>query len=138
MVSKSIIEIANIAAAKLHAKDWLFNAAAPLWSSEGLCRDGLFAERLSLYGKRVDMPRRTRVQARQIYSFVTIGRLGWDGPWRAMVSRAVDVLIGRGRHEDGTFAHLFDVGGGACDMRPDLYNQEIGRASCRERVLELV
>jgi mannose/cellobiose epimerase-like protein (N-acyl-D-glucosamine 2-epimerase family) len=126
MTSKRATEIVDIATAKLDAKDWLLNAAAPLWSSAGLCGDGLFAERLSLRGERVDMPRRMRVQARQIYSFVAIGQLGWDGPWREVVSQAVDILVNRGRREDGMFAHLFDADGNACDERRDLYNQAFG------------
>lgn len=118
--------LASIADAQNHARDWLFNDAAPLWASVGVCSDGQFAERLTLNGEFVDLPRRLMVQARQIFSFLTIGELGWNGPWHEIASRAVDIMIERGRGPDGHFVHLFDVTGRVCDARPDLYDHAFG------------
>ncbi|MBO9669938.1 MAG: AGE family epimerase/isomerase [Sphingobium sp.] len=115
----------SIQEAQTHAKMWLFDVAGPLWSAEGVCPDGLFAERLTLDGQRVEMPRRMRVQARQIYSFATIGQLGWSGPWQMLVSRVIDHLIDN-RCDDGTFVHLFGSDGRSADERSDLYNQAFG------------
>ncbi|MDE2410463.1 MAG: AGE family epimerase/isomerase [Sphingomonadales bacterium] len=119
-------EFRDVEAAQNHARSWLFGRAAPLWSSEGVCPDGLFAERIALDGRRVELPRRFMVQARQIFSFITMGQLGWEGPWREIVTRVVDVLIDRGRREDGLFVHLFDPSGAVCDSRLDLYNHAFG------------
>lgn len=116
----------SLADVRAHARQWLFEAAAPLWAGVGVCPDGLFAERLSLQGERVVMPRRLRVQARQIFSFCTIGRLGWDGPWREIVTRAVDILITRGRRADGLFCHLFDETGAVSNHALDLYDHAFG------------
>jgi mannose-6-phosphate isomerase len=66
------------------------------------------------------------VQARQIYSFLTIGELGWDGPWRAAATGALDHILACGLQEDGTFVHAFDDCGAVSDGRPDLYNQAFG------------
>ncbi|HVZ29771.1 MAG TPA: AGE family epimerase/isomerase [Asticcacaulis sp.] len=112
--------------AKTHARQWLFDYAAPLWASEGICGDGMFAERLTLDGKRVDMPRRLRVQARQIYSFCAIGQLGWNGPWREIVTRAVDILLAKGRRSDGLFVHLFSPEGDVVNQSLDLYDHAFG------------
>ena len=75
-----VSDIQSIADAQHHAKNWLFNHAAPLWGTRGVCSDGQFAERLTLSGEFVEFPRRMMVQARQIYSFITAGELGWEGP----------------------------------------------------------
>jgi mannose/cellobiose epimerase-like protein (N-acyl-D-glucosamine 2-epimerase family) len=104
------------------AKDWLFNAAAPLWSSAGVLADRLFAEALSQTGAPVHKSRRLRVQARQIYAFCEIGQLGWQGPWHEAAARALDRLLAVGRRGDGFFVHLIDEQGAALDTRADLYD----------------
>lgn len=125
-MTSSSVEFSTLEAAQAHGREWLFQHAAPLWSSAGVCPDGFFAERLTLQGERVEMPRRLRVQARQIFSFIEIGRLGWDGPWRALANQGVDLLLGRGRSPDGHFAHLFDANGEVVDRRLDLYDHAFG------------
>lgn len=119
-------EIRTIADAQSHAKDWLFNYAAPLWGTAGVCSDGQFAERLSLSGDFVKMPRRVMVQARQIYSFITAGELGWQGPWKALAEKAMTVLLERGLQESGLFVHQFDEAGKVIDTRLDLYDHAFG------------
>jgi len=104
------------------AREWLFNAAAPLWCSSAVLGDGMFAEKLTLQGDPVPLPRRLRVQARQIYSFCELGRLGWQGPWRMTVERALDKYLKDGRPEDGFFIHMFGAQGGVSDSRADLYD----------------
>lgn len=118
--------IRTVADAQEHARDWLFNQAAPLWSTTGVCADGQFAERLTLSGEFVDMPRRLMVQARQIFSFITIGELGWDGPWREIAGRASDLLLERGMSAEHLFVHQFDEAGQTSDRRPDLYDHAFG------------
>lgn len=119
------LAISSIREAQEHAKAWLFETAAPLWATEGVCEDGQFAERLTLDGRRVNMPRRLRVQARQIYSFVAIGALGWSGPWKAIVERAMGILLEHGV-EGANFVHLFDEQGNVVDRRRDLYDHAFG------------
>jgi mannose/cellobiose epimerase-like protein (N-acyl-D-glucosamine 2-epimerase family) len=118
----SVSKVATIKEAQQSATEWLFAHAAPLWSSAGYCSNGLFAERLTVDGTQVTMNRRLRVQARQIYAFCTIGKLGWDGPWRQVVESSLDILLTRGRREDGLFAHLFDEEGQVVDSQVDLYD----------------
>ncbi len=119
-------EIRTIGDAQHHAKDWLFNHAAPLWGTVGVCSDGQFAERLTLSGEFVDMPRRTMVQARQIYSFIAAGELGWAGPWKVLVEKAMTLLLERGLQDGSLFVHQFDETGNVIDPRLDLYDHAFG------------
>lgn len=111
---------------QLRARRWLFDVAAPFWSTRGIHNDGMFVEAFTLDGKVVDDFRRLRVQARQIYSFCEIGRLGWEGPWRRVVERALVPLVDRGLTEDQVFINAFDQNGQPIDARKDLYSQAFG------------
>jgi mannose/cellobiose epimerase-like protein (N-acyl-D-glucosamine 2-epimerase family) len=106
----------------IEAKSWLFNEAAPLWVKASSGLPEAFAEELSAAGKASDVPLRLRVQARQIFAFTTLGRLGWTGPWRERVLGATELLINRGRREDGFFVHSFAANGAHLDSRADLYD----------------
>ncbi|MHA1564426.1 MAG: AGE family epimerase/isomerase [Alphaproteobacteria bacterium] len=61
---------------------WLYDLALPLWSGAG--RDlerGGFVECLTLAGKPdLSVPKRCRVQARQMYVYSHAAILGWQGP----------------------------------------------------------
>lgn len=105
------------------ARSWLLNEAAPLWSSRGRTRSGLFAERMTLTGEPNAEYFRTFVQARHIFSFVQIGELGWSGPWRDLVGETTKTLIRRAKRPDGFFVHSLDVDANALDQRADLYDQ---------------
>jgi mannose-6-phosphate isomerase len=105
-----------------HSKTWLFGHAAPLWSTEGVHDDGMFAERIAQDGKAVTMNRRLRVQARQVYSFCTIGRMGWDGDWRGVATNALNVLLEKGFRPDGQCVHLFSPQGDVINSSIDLYD----------------
>jgi mannose/cellobiose epimerase-like protein (N-acyl-D-glucosamine 2-epimerase family) len=108
------------------AKQWLFDVAAPFWSTRGIHDDGMFVEAFSTEGEVIDDFRRLRVQARQIYSFCEIGRLGWSGPWRQIVERALLPFIEGGLNAQHLFINAFDGDGQPSDMRGDLYSQAFG------------
>lgn len=104
-------------------RSWLLDDAAPLWSERGRTRSGLFAERMTLAGEPDSSYFRTFVQARHIFSFVTIGRLGWTGPWRALVAQTMETLLCRATRSDGFFVHRLDEQARPLDDRADLYDQ---------------
>jgi mannose/cellobiose epimerase-like protein (N-acyl-D-glucosamine 2-epimerase family) len=106
-----------------HARDWLFEAAAHLWRAEPDSETPLFPERLSIRGEKHACPHRLFVQARHVFSYCELGRLGWRGPWREMVHANIDFLIERGRRADGFYIHRFDHKGEVFDARADLYDQ---------------
>jgi mannose/cellobiose epimerase-like protein (N-acyl-D-glucosamine 2-epimerase family) len=102
---------------------WLLEAAAPVWSTVGRTRSGLFAERMTLAGDPDSAYFRTFVQARHIFSFVVIGQLGWAGPWRQLVSETMEAVISGAKRDDGLYVHRLDVDGRPLDRRADLYDQ---------------
>ncbi len=112
----------GLADAAAAARQWLFLSAAPLWIEKGCSDSGLFAEQIDLAGNALPLVRRLRVQARQIYAYCELGRLGWTGDWRGPVERAVAALVTRGRRADGFFIHTFSNDGAPLDLRADLYD----------------
>jgi mannose/cellobiose epimerase-like protein (N-acyl-D-glucosamine 2-epimerase family) len=110
-------------ASATNARRWLLEDAAPLWSTRGRTASGLFAERMTLAGEPDASYFRSFVQARHIFSFVEIGRMGWDGPWQALVSETIDTVLNTARRSDGLFAHRLDQNAGILDNRADLYDQ---------------
>ena len=82
------------AAARNRVHDWLFGQALPLWATAGIDDQDRFFEKLDFNGRPVTgVPRRTRVQARQIYVFCEATALGWAGgrgPAQAGRPRAVE------------------------------------------------
>lgn len=115
--------MAGLADIASEARHWLLDVAAPLWSTRGRLAKGLFVERLSRAGRPDDAPRRLFVQARDIYAFGEMGRLGWSGPWRTLAGETVDYLLAHGRRADGLFIHAFTTDGAVHDARADLYDQ---------------
>ena len=94
-----------------------------LWKAEPGADVPLFPERLSIHGEKDVCPHRLFVQARHVFSYCELGRLGWSGPWREMVDANIDFLVERGRRADGFYIHRFDHKGGVFDARADLYDQ---------------
>src|SRR3954463_14895531 len=90
----------DIAVALRH---WATEVALPLWSTTGFdTKRGGFHERLHLDGTPDhDAPRRTRVQARQIYVFAHAAVLGWYPEGIELALRAFEVIIDRRRAPDG-------------------------------------
>lgn len=105
------------------ARDWLFNVAAPLWSTRGRTASGLFAERMTHAGEPDASYFRVFVQARHIFSFATAGRMGWDGPWQALIGETIEAVVKGARRADGFFVHRLDADASPLDTRADLYDQ---------------
>ena len=104
-------------------RDWLFEAALPLWSETGIDRvDGGFIEKLTVEGHPTDDPRRARLVGRQIFSFATSVRLGWTGPGRDVVRHGLEAL--QTRHLSGErVIPLVTAAGVPLSERFDLYDQ---------------
>lgn len=103
--------------------DWMRLKALPVWGTLGQSDDGAFAEVLSLDGRKLDLPRRARVQARQIHVFASAGRLGWNGPWRDIVGRGLQRLSMDYIRPDGLCRTLLSISGQAIDETAMLYDQ---------------
>jgi mannose/cellobiose epimerase-like protein (N-acyl-D-glucosamine 2-epimerase family) len=112
----------TLATLAAEARRWLFQDAANRWAIRRSGEVALFPERFSLEGQIDDAPRRLLVQARCIYAYCEMGRLGWSGDWRSMAADGIGFLLRRGRRDDGFFIHAFDAAGAVHDARADLYD----------------
>lgn len=104
-------------------KDWLRCRALPLWSTLGQNESGAFAEALSLDARRVEMPRRARVQARQVYVFAQAGLMGWEGAWPRVVRTGLASLDADFIRHDGLMRTLLCAEGRPLDETVMIYDQ---------------
>jgi mannose-6-phosphate isomerase len=112
-------------------------------------RDGAFQEVLPFSGPAPILPRRARVQARQIFVYATAARLFRDSRWAAVAQAGYAAFQARYRHPEGTFANLVDEDGRVLDPSATTYEQAfvilamaalagLGDAPKREREAERV
>jgi mannose/cellobiose epimerase-like protein (N-acyl-D-glucosamine 2-epimerase family) len=105
-------------------RKWLLEAMLPLWSTAGFDEStSQFVEALTPAGEPLPLPRRTLVQARQMFVVCAGGRLGWTGPWRELASATGEALLAHGRNAPGDWIYSFDSSGAPADVRRDLYTQ---------------
>lgn len=102
--------------------EWLRVRALPLWSAMGQQSDGRFAEAMTLDGRPLLASRRTRVQARQIWTYAEAGRLGWQGSWRRAASTGVEALQSAYLRPDGLYRTLLTPDGAALDETARVYD----------------
>ena len=107
------------------ARTWLWTAF-DVWSEVGWdAARGGFVEQLHMDGSPdADVDRRTRVQARQVFSFCKAIEMGWPGidTARKLVEQGLDYIDTRLRHPEGGFVHRIQADGTTIDDRRDLYD----------------
>lgn len=129
---------ASSGARRLHEKllSWLLQDAYPLWASQGFDPEhGAFNEKLTAAGPVLHVPRRARVQTRQIYAYSQAPGLGWTGQVEAPVTSALGFFVRHYRRPDNLFSTLVHHDGRLADERADLYDQAfalLALASCQE------
>ena len=102
---------------------WLFRDAFPLWWSVGAdTAGGGFFEKIDAAAKPLAEPRRTRVVARQIYSYATAARMGWPGPALDAVRHGLDFFHRACLRPDGTCHCVVEPDGRAVKAEFDLYD----------------
>jgi len=112
----------TLSSAQTRIRDWLFRQALPLWAEAGIDAEGRFVETLDFDGRPIaGLPRRTRVQARQVYVFAEAASLGWT-EGEAVAQRGLDALIRDNRRDDGLWTRATDDAGVVIDPTPDLYD----------------
>ena len=104
---------------------WLRDKALPLWASAGRDADfGGVHERLRWDGTPdLGVPKRVRVQARQIYCYAHAAVLGWhDG--LGFAGQILDWLVEKAHETDGRpgFAHLLEADGRVANRLRDTYD----------------
>lgn len=107
---------------RLH--DWLFQQALPIWWDKGGDRaKGGFYERLNLDGSPDDINRRTRVAARQVYSYALAERMGYKGETDAVIRQGLGWLNGPARNpETGLYYAVLSAEGRVVRGAFDFYD----------------
>ena len=91
----------NLAEAQADLRNWLFDSALPLWwNTGGDTRKGGFYEQLNLDGTPHDINRRTRVAARQVFTYALAKRMGYTGDTDAPVDQGLRWLDGPARNPE--------------------------------------
>jgi mannose/cellobiose epimerase-like protein (N-acyl-D-glucosamine 2-epimerase family) len=105
---------------------WLLENALPLWwRVDADQAAGGFFEQIGQDGIAIDGVRRVRVPARQVYSFATGRKLGWNGPFEA-VEHGLNFLITRCYAPKGFFWSNVMPDGTPAGREFDLYDNAFG------------
>ncbi len=103
---------------------WLRDAALPLWSRAGVDPvQGFFHEALTVDGHPHAAPRRSRVQARQVFVFATCAKHGYGASLTPIARRGFEGLVASYRRADGLFINSVNVDGTPRDQGVDIYEQ---------------
>jgi mannose/cellobiose epimerase-like protein (N-acyl-D-glucosamine 2-epimerase family) len=107
-------------------KNFIIERSLPLWSGEGWDRaGGGFVDRLDKEGSADRLaPRRTFVQARQIYCFAKAAGMGWYPEGKEIALKGLDHLLSKAKAPDGQpgYVHRLDADGAVLDARRDTYD----------------
>lgn len=102
---------------------WMQLAALPLWATLGVDADGGFREAIAADGAPAAPFRRARVQTRQAWVYAVAGQAGWAGPWRRLVTEALDRFEVTNRRADGLYRTRVSTEGAVLDDTASLYDQ---------------
>jgi mannose-6-phosphate isomerase len=103
---------------------WLAGAALPLWADAGVDRaHGLFQEALGVEGRPVELPRRARAQARQVFVFAAAAAEGLGEGWRGVAETGYRRFVAAYRRPDGLFLKRAGGDGAPMDAEADVYDQ---------------
>ena len=92
---------ARLKASQTDLRQWLFDKALPLWWASG--RDlekGGFYEKINLDGTPHDINRRTRVAARQVFSYALADLMGYTGETAPAIDQGLAWLAGPATNPD--------------------------------------
>ncbi len=105
---------------------WAIEKALPLWSTKGFdTKRGGFQERLNPDGSPdLSVPRRLRVQARQIYVYAHAAALGWFPDARRHMLDGAAFMVERYRSPDGKpgYVSILAPDNTVADERRDTYD----------------
>jgi mannose-6-phosphate isomerase len=108
---------------KASLKSWLFGHCLPIWWEKGAdLQYGGFYERLNQDLSPHNIERRTRVAARQVYSYAKASLLGYEGECNQPIEHGLAWLNDRCLNDDGYFSAIVDATGIAIDQTFNLYD----------------
>jgi mannose/cellobiose epimerase-like protein (N-acyl-D-glucosamine 2-epimerase family) len=107
-------------------RNWAIETALPFWAGAGVdAQRGGFHERLQLDGTPDRAcPRRTRVQARQIYVYAHAAALGWYPEGTGVALHALEFMLAKCRAPDGApgYVHRLAADNSVLDPLRDTYD----------------
>lgn len=104
-------------------RDWLFNFALPIWDNYGRDqKSGGFYERLHQDLSAHNITRRTRVCARQIFTYGTAHKLGSYGKANEVIDWGIEYLEKNLRLKNGFYAKSSNPDGSILDESFELYD----------------
>jgi mannose-6-phosphate isomerase len=114
----------RLAARQSELRQWLFDHALPIWWDVGGDLDkGGFFEKINLDGSPCDVDRRTRVAARQVFSYALADRMGYEGETIAAIDQGLKWLSGPARNDDtGMLYAVLKPGGEVVKAEFDFYD----------------
>jgi mannose/cellobiose epimerase-like protein (N-acyl-D-glucosamine 2-epimerase family) len=117
-------ELVRLGQAYAETEIWLFENALPIWATRGLdLNNGGFIEKIDQAGRLMsDTPRRTRVVARQIFSFLAAERMGWRDMPSTLVRYGLDAFYDRCALPDGLVLSTYALDGRALCTKYDYYD----------------
>ncbi len=102
---------------------WAVADAFPLWATRGVDPvAGGFREALTVAAEPTGLPRRARVQPRQVVAFGCSGEIGWDGPAASIMDGGFAYIDRVFRREDGLLRTLVAADGTALDENAVTYD----------------
>ena len=103
--------------------NWINNDVFPFWSENGLDKiNSGFFELVNENGNPINTLRRSRLVARQIYSFVKSEELGWEGSSKKIVSMGLNFLEKNLISQDGQIFMNIDIEKNNLNNNHDLYD----------------
>jgi mannose-6-phosphate isomerase len=118
-VAESVTSLTSLRACLV---DWLVVTAYPLWSRYGIDARGGFVEALAADATPLAVPRRLRVQPRQIYAYAQAAALGWEFKTATIIRRGLRYMEEYYRRADGLYRTLIDAQGNSLDESAFLYD----------------
>lgn len=120
-----------------HFEAWFKSHTIPLWFTRGYDNNhGGFFEALNFDASPADeLPRRVRVQSRQVYVASRVAALGWHEDARILSEKGFQYLIEKACPENGVrgCAHVLSPTGCVIDETRDLYDQAFLLLACAWR-----
>ncbi len=120
----SISAADRTAVLRVHAafRDWMEGQALPFWAGPGSDGAGRgFHEHMTLAGEGPgEVPKRVRVQARQVYVYSNAAVLGWAGG--AAAARHGWTFLRQAARADGHWSRALSPQGAVVDATADLYD----------------